>query len=87
MAKTSKKLSNDDDVLLALSEMSEAIGIRFDKVDVSLHGTYDRFEKIDRQLLEMRGQLDRIETIVLHPAPRKPWVSFGKFRMVSEVEP
>ncbi|MEK9173127.1 MAG: hypothetical protein AAB594_00955 [Patescibacteria group bacterium] len=71
MIKTSKKTSNDDDVLHALSDLSEAIGVRFDKVDASLHGTYDRFEKIDRQLLEMRGQLDRIETIVLHDHERR----------------
>ena len=63
--------SNNDKVLSALADLHEAVGTGFEGVHIKFAEVGDRFEKVDRQLLEIRGQLDRIETIILKDHERR----------------
>lgn len=71
MTKSSKTKSENDEVLLALADLSGAVGRGFDKVHHELSDVTDRFDKVDRQLFEIRGRLDSIETIILRDHSRR----------------
>lgn len=63
MARTSRPKSSQNEILLALADLSEAMGKGFDRVNHEISGMTDRFDKAGRQLPEIRGQLDSVETI------------------------
>ena len=62
---TKENNSEQERVLNALADLSGAVGKGFDRVHERFSEVGDRFNKVDQQLLEMRGQLDRIESMIL----------------------
>ena len=77
--------SYNDDVIRALADLSGAVGAGFQKVygefaEVGDHLSKvdreflkmdSRFENVDHELQEIRGQLDRIETMILKDHERR----------------
>ncbi len=70
-----------DRVLYALADLSGAVGKGFDRVHERFAEVGDRFNKVDRQLLEMRGQLDRIESMILRDHEERLHVIEEKLRL------
>ena len=59
-----KNAHNDNEILEAISDLTGAVGSRFDKVD-------ERFDKVDERLNSMDQKLDRIESIILKDHERR----------------
>ena len=59
-----KNAHNDSEVLEAISDLTGAVGSRFDKID-------ERFDKVDEQFTDIRAQLSRIEGIILKDHERR----------------
>lgn len=58
-------------MLGALADLSEAVGKGFERVDKNFTEVHGRFELGDRQMLEIRNQLDRIESMILKDHDRR----------------
>lgn len=56
--KAAKSTDPNHEVLKAISELAEAAGIRFDKVD-------ERFDRVDAKLEDLQMQINRIEAYIL----------------------
>jgi len=64
MAKPKGERKSNQSVLDAISELAQAVGAGFDKVD-------KRFDRVDKRLVDLQDQINRIETYILQDHQRR----------------